>query len=124
MPKYALLFIGDTSEHDHQPTPEELASDAKIGEWFADLGRKGILSSGEELQSAHAAKTRFPSGKPAVTDGPFMDAKEIVGGFAIVDMPDFDAAVALAKARPARSAVEVRPVVEHEEGGARCRSTC
>jgi hypothetical protein len=51
-------------------------------------------------------------GSPTVTDGPFMEAKEAIGGFAVVDLPDVDEALRLAKAWPARGSVEVRPFME------------
>lgn len=45
-----------------------------------------------------------------------MEAKEVIGGFAVINVPDLDAAIALAKTWPGRSTVEVRLVVEHREG--------
>jgi hypothetical protein len=47
-----------------------------------------------------------------VTDGPFIEAKEVIGGFAVVDVADLDEALEMAKAWPGGD-VEVRPVVEH-----------
>ena len=52
-----------------------------------------------------------------VVDGPFSEAKENIGGFSIVDVPDLDAAIAMAKEWPSLSfpgvAVEIRPIVDH-----------
>jgi len=49
-----------------------------------------------------------------LTDGPFMEAKEMIGGFCTVEVPDLDAAIDLAKTWPARShKVEIRPIVQH-----------
>ena len=52
-------------------------------------------------------------GAPVVVDGPFSEAKEVIGGFSVIDVPDIDAAIALAKTWPSWSfpgvAVEIRP---------------
>ena len=54
-------------------------------------------------------------------DGPFSEAKENVGGFSIIDVPDLDAAIAVVKEWPSLQypgvAVEIRPIVEHSGGG-------
>jgi hypothetical protein len=47
-----------------------------------------------------------------VTDGPFIEAKEVIGGFAVVDVANLDEALELAKSWPGGD-VEVRPIVEH-----------
>lgn len=89
----------------------------RIEHWFGEHGRAGRIVSGEELKSTRTATTvRFKDGRPIVTDGPFMEAKEVIGGFAVINVPDLDAAIALAKTWPGRSTVEVRLVVEHREG--------
>lgn len=86
-------------------------------EWFGEHRRVGRIVGGEELKSTRSATTvRFKNGRPIVTDGPYMEAKEVIGGFAIINVPDLDAAIAMAKSWPAQSTVEVRPVVEHQEG--------
>ena len=116
MPKFCLFFIDDTSTHDRQPTPAELKVYEEIGAWFEEHGRSGEIVGGEELKGPRTARTvRFKGGTPVVHDGPFMEAKEIIGGYAIVEVPTFDAAVALASTWPAKSVVEIRPLVEHEE---------
>ncbi|WP_411155944.1 YciI family protein [Microbacterium sp. NIBRBAC000506063] len=56
---------------------------------------------------------------PVVVDGPFSEAKEVIGGFSIVDVPDLDAAIALAKTWPSLelpgNSVEIRPMYDDEE---------
>ena len=75
----------------------------------------GILT-GEQLQPVETATTvRVQNGETLLTDGPFVDAKEHVGGFIVVDVDDLDAALELAARVPAArmgGAVEVRPLVE------------
>jgi hypothetical protein len=52
----------------------------------------------------------------AVTDGPFVEGKEMVGGYAIVDVPDLDAAIRLASSWPAPDTLEIRPLVTGDMG--------
>ena len=55
----------------------------------------------------------WESGRPLVTDGPFMEAKETIGGYGIIDVPDLDAAIEIARGWPAQShRVEIRPIVQ------------
>src|SRR5579864_1279332 len=86
-----------------------------INRWFLELGEQGKFLGGEELQPGRNATTvRWAEGRPLVTDGPFIESKEIIGGFATVEAADLDEAIALAKRWPAQDhAVEIRPVVDH-----------
>jgi hypothetical protein len=110
--KYVLLFADtiDMQELLHQsPGVAE-----KVMKWFEENGRKGVVVSGEELQGPGTATTvRLKDGKVTVTDGPFIEAKEVIGGFAIAEVKDLDEALALAKSWPGGGVVEVRPIVDH-----------
>lgn len=88
---------------------------AAIMRWFGELAQRGVARGGEELQAARTATTVSWDGeRPMLTDGPFMEAKEMIGGFCTVEVPDLDAAIDLAKTWPARShKVEIRPIVQH-----------
>ncbi len=95
----------------------------QIFAWFGEHSQTGkIIDGGAELQPVTTATTvrADDAGRPVVVDGPFSEAKEVVGGFCIVDVPDLDAAIDLARSWPALEspgvAVEVRPVVDHSEG--------
>lgn len=123
MSKYAFLFIDEgeddlvhTQGHDRQtshagPTPEQQAIYAEIFRWF-DTNRPTIVHGGAELQPTRTATTiRKNAGKVTVLDGPFLEAKESVGGLTIFELPDAAAAVALAKTWPGYG-VEIRPIVE------------
>jgi hypothetical protein len=97
---------------------EELSEDARqaiVDEYLALRQLPGIVS-GAQLQPIETATTvRVQNGETLLTDGPFVDAKEHVGGFIIVDVDDLDAALAIAARIPAArmgGAVEVRPLVE------------
>ncbi|MGH7776043.1 MAG: YciI family protein [Candidatus Dormibacterales bacterium] len=84
----------------------------EVGEWWERHSHAGALVGGEQLQPASTATTvRFDGDSAVVTDGPFLEAKETIGGFAVVEAQDLDAALALARTWPARGAVEVRPTV-------------
>lgn len=111
MAKYAFLFIDDGVDYQGDPTPEQQKVYRDIFTWFETNGDK-IADGGAELQPTRTATTiRKRTGKVSVIDGPFIEAKESVGGFTIFELPDRDAAVALAKTWPGH-AVEIRQVVE------------
>ena len=83
--------------------------------WVEDLKKEGhhVLSAG--LQSLRSARTvRERNGKLAMTDGPFAETKEFLGGFTILNASNLDEAVRLASTLPAVrvASVEVRPVLE------------
>ena len=84
-------------------------------EYLAILQSPGIVS-GAQLQPIETATTvRVQDGETLLTDGPFVDAKEHVGGFIVFEVNDLDAALAIAARVPAArmgGAVEVRPLVE------------
>ena len=86
-----------------------------MDEYLALRQVPGILT-GEQLQPVETATTvRVQDGETLLTDGPFVDAKEHVGGFIVVEVDDLDAALELAARVPAArmgGAVEVRPLVE------------
>ena len=113
--KYILMFCSNAQEDEEwAKLPDEVKVEAygRIGQWFVTHGDK-ILSS-EELQPPSTATTvNRNNGSTVVTDGPFMEAKETIGGYALVDVPDLDAALELAKSWPGNSAIEVRPIVPH-----------
>jgi hypothetical protein len=116
MSKYAFLFIDDGVDYQGAPTPEQQKVYADIFKWFETNGSK-ITDGGAELQPTRTATTiRKSTGKVTVVDGPFIEAKESVGGFSILELPDKAAAVALAKTWPGYG-IEIRPVAEEQEGG-------
>jgi hypothetical protein len=88
---------------------------AKIGAWVEEHGAAGRIVGGNTLDHMSNAKTvRIRAGKMMVTDGPFIETKEVIGGFVLLDVPDFDAALALVKSWPAPNAtLEVRAVGGH-----------
>jgi hypothetical protein len=111
MATYVLMFVNDESFRE-RPKDEVAAVYADITRWSEDLEQKGILKGGVELQPKRTATTvRRVNGTMRVSDGPFIESKEHVGGFAMIDVPDLDEAIRVAKAFP--GGVEVRPIVVH-----------
>jgi hypothetical protein len=113
--KYVLLF-GGTKEGQAQweSMPEDVRNQAyaRIGEWFQVNG--SVMRGGYELQGPDTATTvRFNgSAEPIVTDGPFIEGNEVIGGYAEIEVGDLDEALRLAKTWPGGGPVEVRPVVD------------
>jgi hypothetical protein len=112
--KYVLLFGGSMEPEERAQNPQMAAAYEAIEAWFDEYGRKGKIVGGHELKGPHTATTiRFKDGKPMVVDGPFIEAKEVIGGYAEVEVANLDEALEIAKTWPGMSSVEVRPVVEH-----------
>lgn len=115
--KYMLLLIGPDYDFD-QMAPEELEADMKAYGVFEDfLRERGIPFSGEALQDKSTATTlrQDAEGGIVVTDGPYADLKEQIGGFYLIDVRDFDEALEVAKRCPmAPGAIEIRPVYATE----------
>jgi hypothetical protein len=110
--KYVLLMCDDETA---SPSNEELAVDPVHQAWLADLERRGGKLAGARLRPVVDATTvRVRDGDTLVSDGPFAETKDFVGGFVVVDCADLDEAIAIAAGHPyARlGSVEVRPVWE------------
>jgi len=114
MSKYAFLFIDDGVDYQGAPTPEQQKVYADIFKWFETNSDK-ITDGGAELQPTRTATTiRHRGGKATVLDGPFIEAKESVGGFTIFELPNKEAAIALAKTWPGYG-IEIRQIVEQRD---------
>lgn len=115
--KYIIMFAGTLDEQDQwekMPKEQLAAQYERVGKWFEEHTKAGRIVGGEELQGPSTATTiRRMNGKVTVTDGPFIESKEVLGGFAIVEVKDLDEALDMAKGWPGGSLVEVRPLVDH-----------
>lgn len=112
--KYMLLLADDGS---WAQAPREVIDQmyGKLGEWWGRHSQAGTIVEGGQLQPRQTATTiRFNGLKPVVTDGPFIEAKEAVGGYAIIQVENLDKAIELAKTWPAGGVIEIRPLVERE----------
>src|SRR5207302_11340004 len=101
--KYVLMFTG--SQDDPSPSPEVYG---RIMEWFQTNGSK--IVGGEVVQGTSTATTvRVKDGKPVVTDGPLIATKEVISGYAEVEVTDLDEAIAPPRARPGQGGGGIRP---------------
>jgi hypothetical protein len=110
--KYVLLFCDDETD---PPTPQEVAVDPVHQSWRTDLDRRDVYRGGARLRpSSDATTVRVRDGELLVSDGPFAETKDFVGGITIVECADLDEAIEIAAGHPyaARGSVEVRPVWE------------
>jgi hypothetical protein len=119
--KYLLSLYGDESS-DADRTPEEMQEAMKAWDAFTQETRgAGAFLGGEGLQPTSTATTVAISeegGEPIVTDGPFAETKEQLGGFYLLDCKDLDEALEWARKIPMPSGkVEVRPVMDYEAAG-------
>jgi hypothetical protein len=112
--KYMMLLV--RSDEAWESLSDQERDYASINRFWMEQARAGHIQGGAELAASRTATTvRWKDGKPMIFDGPFMEAKETIGGYAILDVPDLDAALAVAKAWPAAGhAVEIRPLVERD----------
>lgn len=115
--KYLLMFV-DTDKDWSQAAPEELqAMGRATQEWWERHSKAGRIFGGAQLQPATTATTvRLDRGAPIVTDGPFIETKERIGGFALVEVGDLDEALEMARTWPVGGLVEVRPLVTEGMG--------
>ena len=118
--KYLLALIGDESRY-ADLTPEERAEGMKQWDRFTqDAIDAGVHLGGEGLQPSATATTVQiqESGDHLVTDGPFAETREQLGGYYLLDCKDLDDALAWAKRIPMPGGtVEVRPVMDYEAVG-------
>ncbi|HEV8670797.1 MAG TPA: YciI family protein [Candidatus Limnocylindria bacterium] len=113
MPRYMLTFVSQDDWWEKQSEEDLKKAYAPIMSWWDELVKTGVVRSGEQLAPQRTATTvKRVNGAMKVTDGPFIESKESVGGYAIIDVADLDKAIAVAKSWPGGD-VEVRPVVEH-----------
>jgi hypothetical protein len=113
MPQYMLLIYGPS---DRSPTPEEMAAEMpRWNEYTQGLEDAGVMRAGDALHGTDSATTvRVRDGETQVTDGPFAETKETLGGYYVIECADLDTALKHAARMPniAYGSVEVRPVID------------
>lgn len=113
--QYMLLLNEPASEFARRHDPAEAG--AYWGGWnafIAAMAQAGVIVKGDGLQGPHTATTvRIRDGRRIVQDGPYADAKEQLGGYFVIEVPDLDTALEWAARAPsaASASVEVRPVL-------------
>lgn len=112
--KFLMLVCWDAESMDAQtePDPGDASNDESFP-WLDDLQARGIWVTGDQLAPPRRARTiRVRDGETIVTDGPFAETKEVVGGFDILECGSLDEAVEIAAAHPVAQmgTIEVRPL--------------
>jgi hypothetical protein len=112
--KYMLqIFPGETrARFDRLPDEEQKSV---FGEYLAIYETPGVTDGGQLEPASTATTVRVQDGKTLTTDGPFIETKEALGGYFLLEADDLDVAIELAARIPAArmgGAVEVRPLVE------------
>jgi hypothetical protein len=108
--RYLLLISADEETAQKQMAEGDFPS---FADWYADLERRGVLQTHVGLHESRTATTvRVRDGEVLLTDGPFMEGREQVGGLVLVDCRDLDEAIEIAAGHPATNIgqVEIRPV--------------
>ena len=114
--KYLLLVCWDTERMNGQTEPEPVSTPAEDEEgfpWVDDLRERGIWLIGDQLAPPRRARSvRVRGGKKLVTDGPFAETKEAVGGFDLLECASLEEAVEIAASHPLAEVgtIEVRPL--------------
>jgi hypothetical protein len=107
--RYLLLISADEETAQQAMAAGDFAS---FEDWFADLQRRGVLEAHVGLHDSRTATTvRVRDGEVLLTDGPFIEGREQVGGLALIDCRDLDEAIEIAAGHPAANVgqVEIRP---------------
>jgi hypothetical protein len=114
--KYLALIYGNSDNWESMSSEEQQAMRRQYRAFADDADRRGALVGGFELEPASTATTlRSTDNGPMVTDGPFAETKEQLGGYFLLECGSLDDAIELASKIPAAQhggAVEVRPVSE------------
>ena len=118
--KFMLLLWGDEGQRADMSEQEAAAEMERWNDYTNQLVAAGAMVSGEGLQASAASRTlRVEDGERIVTDGPFAETKEQLGGFYVIECDSIDAALDWAAKVPSaeQGATEVRPVIAYEEMG-------
>lgn len=114
--RYMLLIYGDETV-DQDLTPEQWGEIMEAHRAFgAEAQERGMNPTGDALHPTSAATTmRFGGSNTMITDGPFAETKEQLGGFYILDCQDLDEAIEMAKKLPmTEGSIEIRPIMEFD----------
>jgi hypothetical protein len=113
--KYMMLIAGNEDLWAGRSAEENAALYERIGRWWGEESAAGRIIDGHELEPSPTATTvRIAlDGSTTVTDGPFIEGKELIGGFGVLDVANLDEALKVAASWPVPGDVlEIRPIVE------------
>jgi hypothetical protein len=110
--KYVLMFV-ETEEFAREleamSEPERQEAFEAVGRWFTEHAAQ--ITHHAHLRPAETATTmRLTGGEAIVTDGPFVEGKEVVSGYAEIEVADLDEAMTIARTWPACPIIEIRPI--------------
>ena len=112
--QYIILIYGDEQRFAQQMSGDAMQQMyAAFMQYNKDLAGAGVLRAGAELKPTATATTlRIRDGKTTLTDGPFAETKEALGGYYVIDVPTLDEALKWAARCPAAhgGSIEVRPL--------------
>src|SRR5690349_13204405 len=115
--KFLAIIYNDESSYATATQDEIGAIFAAHGKFGEDAGKAGVLLGGEGLEPTAAATTvRVRDGERMLTDGPYAETKEQLGGYYLLECKDLDDALTWAAQIPEAKtgAIEVRPVMDYE----------
>jgi hypothetical protein len=112
--QYLLMCCFDEKQWGKMPESQRDEIMQEYGEFVQSIVKSGHYLAGAKLQSSSTARTvRGRNGKPVITDGPFAETKEQLGGYHLVECKDLDEALSIAKRIPTirlGGTIEVRPL--------------
>jgi hypothetical protein len=117
--RYMLTIYGDPSGMEGISQEEMQADHERWMRYTEELQKSGVMVAGDALQRSDTATTlRFDGGEPTITDGPFAETKEQLGGFYLLECANLDEALGWAKKLPtSRAVAELRPAQDFSENG-------
>jgi hypothetical protein len=113
--RYMIVIVGDEKAEMNAPQAEQEKVFAAYNKYTQDLQKAGVLLAGDALlPSSHGARIKVRDGKRSVVDGPFAEAKEVVGGYYLIQVKSKEEAVEWASRCPGalHGSIELREVME------------
>lgn len=114
--QYMMLIYQGSTPRPGVPGWEELSQEeqGQIYQEYRALNETPGVTPGNSMEEPDTATTvRVENGETLVTDGPYAEVKDVIGGYAVLDVEDLDAAIAIAVTVPAASrggGIEIRPI--------------
>jgi hypothetical protein len=113
--RFMMFMLPNISDEEWMPTPEAVQAMTKYNE---ELTKAGVLLALDGLHSGAAGvRVSFPGGKATATDGPFSEAKEVIGGYWLIEVKSKQEAIEWAKRAPCADGpvIEVRQIMEMDD---------
>ncbi len=110
--KYLFLICVDGPAAEPVDAPEAPEDESDINAWLDDTERRGVRLMGDRLRPPTDATTvRVRDGQVLLTDGPFVETKEMIAGFDVIDCANLDEAIEIASKHPVAQSgmIDVRP---------------